>query len=154
MDQGRFRIERDRSGREMAINGAGNIRLFDGLRAEARKEGVALSPSAGEPRRQASQGTDRSSRELTALIRELARSRVMAGRHAPRSSVLIAALVAAGGLAHAGGPLAVRDDGDAVCLEHGCAIGYRTDDGPLSATVSEAAARKRASRACSMSGRT
>ena len=31
MEQGRFRIQRDRSGREMAINGAGNLRLFDGL---------------------------------------------------------------------------------------------------------------------------
>ena len=31
MEQGRFRIQRDRSGREMAINGTGNLRLFDGL---------------------------------------------------------------------------------------------------------------------------
>jgi hypothetical protein len=31
LEQGRFRIERDRSGREVATNGAGNLRLFERL---------------------------------------------------------------------------------------------------------------------------
>lgn len=43
MEQGRFRIERDRAGREVAVNGADNFRLFDGL-AAANEKGVALTP--------------------------------------------------------------------------------------------------------------
>jgi hypothetical protein len=43
LDQGRFRIERDKSGREIAVNGTGNIRLFDGLRAAVDKQGISLS---------------------------------------------------------------------------------------------------------------
>ncbi len=42
MGQGRFRIERDRAGREMAVNGAGNARLFSGL-GDAGKQGIALT---------------------------------------------------------------------------------------------------------------
>jgi hypothetical protein len=72
-DQGRFRILRDRSGREIAVNGAGNRKLFDGLRGEADKEGIALST------RQASLVAKHRDgpvelRELTALIREFAKS--------------------------------------------------------------------------------
>ena len=43
MNQGRFRIERDRSGREVAVNGTDNLRLFDGL-AAADKPVAALTP--------------------------------------------------------------------------------------------------------------
>ena len=43
------------AGREIAVNGAGNIRLFDGL-AAAAQEGRRAHVEAGEPRRQASQG--------------------------------------------------------------------------------------------------
>ena len=43
LDQGRFRIERDKSGREIAVNGTGNIRLFDGLRAAVDKQCISLS---------------------------------------------------------------------------------------------------------------
>jgi hypothetical protein len=43
MQQGRFRIERDRAGREMAVNGMNNARLFDGLAQTAGKQGVALT---------------------------------------------------------------------------------------------------------------
>lgn len=73
MDQGRFRIRRDRSGREFAVNGTGNERLFQGLQADVAKEGVALSPA------QASlvathRGGRIEVRELTALIRQFARS--------------------------------------------------------------------------------
>jgi hypothetical protein len=42
LDQGRFRIERDRKGREMAINGAGNLNLFEGLDAST-KSAASLS---------------------------------------------------------------------------------------------------------------
>ena len=42
MAQGRFRIARDRAGREMAVNGAGNALLFSGL-GEAGKQGTALT---------------------------------------------------------------------------------------------------------------
>jgi hypothetical protein len=31
LEQGRFRIQRDRSGREVALNGTGNLRLFERL---------------------------------------------------------------------------------------------------------------------------
>ncbi len=43
MDQGRFRIERDRKGHEIAVNGMGNARLFEGLQADADKKGVTLT---------------------------------------------------------------------------------------------------------------
>jgi len=43
LDQGRFRIGRDKSGREIAVNGTGNVHLFDGLSTAAGKQGVALS---------------------------------------------------------------------------------------------------------------
>lgn len=42
LDQGRFRIERDRRGRAVATNGMGNFRLFDGLDA-GTKPAAALS---------------------------------------------------------------------------------------------------------------
>jgi hypothetical protein len=37
LEQGRFRIQRDRSGREIATNGAGNARLFDRLQGAPGK---------------------------------------------------------------------------------------------------------------------
>ena len=46
LDQGRFRIERDAAGQEVAVNGQGNFRLFDGLAGEAAKEGAALSAAS------------------------------------------------------------------------------------------------------------
>jgi len=73
MDQGRFRIERNRSGREVAVNGTGNMRLFDGLRAAAEKEGLALSSSQMTLIAMHRKGPIEL-RELTALIRDFARS--------------------------------------------------------------------------------
>jgi hypothetical protein len=73
MDQGRFRIERDRSGREMAMNGTGNLRLFDGLRAEADKEGVALTAKQASVIAKHRKGPVDLA-ELTAMIREFARN--------------------------------------------------------------------------------
>jgi hypothetical protein len=73
LEQGRFRIEHDSKGREVAINGYGNLRLFDGLGAAIAKDGVSLTA------RQASlvarhRGGPIDARELTALIRQLAGS--------------------------------------------------------------------------------
>lgn len=46
MEQGRFRITRDASGRELAANGHGNARLFDGMAATTGKGGTPLSPAS------------------------------------------------------------------------------------------------------------
>lgn len=43
LEQGRFRIQRDRSGREIVLNGAGNSRLFERLSDPAAKP-AALTP--------------------------------------------------------------------------------------------------------------
>jgi hypothetical protein len=70
MDQGRFRIVRDRDGREMAVNGAGNARLFGGL-GDAEKQDAALTA------RQAAlvarhRGGPIAAADLSALIRAFA----------------------------------------------------------------------------------
>jgi hypothetical protein len=46
LGQGSFRIVRAADGREMAVNGHGNARLFEGLQAQATKDGIALSPAS------------------------------------------------------------------------------------------------------------
>lgn len=71
LDQGRFNIVRDRAGRETAVNGHGNFRLFDGLGAQLAKEGVALSPKSASLISTHRQGPVEVG-ALTALIRELA----------------------------------------------------------------------------------
>jgi hypothetical protein len=73
MDQGRFRIARDSAGREMAVNGSGNARLLDGLRAAADKQGVALSSKQRSLVAKHRKGPIEV-KELTTLIREFARS--------------------------------------------------------------------------------
>jgi hypothetical protein len=73
MNQGRFRIERDRVGREIAINGTGNVRLFDGLAEAARLQGVALTSKQAELAARHRQGPVEVA-ELTALIRVFARN--------------------------------------------------------------------------------
>ena len=60
--------------------------------------------------------------------------------------VAFAALLAAlltGGAANAGGPLAIRSNGLPYVWSTAAAISYRTDDGPLSASVIESSARTR-----------
>ena len=70
MGQGRFRIQRDRSGRQVAINGAGNFRLFDGLDGAAR-QGAPLT--AKQTRLVAKhRGGPIQLAELTAMIRAFA----------------------------------------------------------------------------------
>lgn len=74
-DQGRFQVLRDRAGREVAINGHGNFRLFDGMSQQLAKDGVALSPASGRLVSSPDRGPVEVA-ELTALVRELvARSR-------------------------------------------------------------------------------
>ncbi len=65
----------------------------------------------------------------------------MSGR-AGRIVALLAGLSVAG-VAVAGGPLAVRTNGAPYVWNTASAIQYRTDNGPLSASVAEAAARSR-----------
>lgn len=47
LEQGRFRIERDRRGREVAINGTGNFKLFEGLDASTKSAASLSSRQAG-----------------------------------------------------------------------------------------------------------
>jgi hypothetical protein len=46
MEQGRFRILRDASGRQTAVNGRGNAMLMKDLPVELARSGVALSPAS------------------------------------------------------------------------------------------------------------
>jgi hypothetical protein len=62
---------------------------------------------------------------------------------ATRSGLFALAGLLAAGLASAGGPLAVRANGQPFLWNTSSAIPYRTDNGPLSASVNEAAARAR-----------
>jgi len=62
---------------------------------------------------------------------------------AARSALAALAGALAASLASAGGPLVLRTTGEPYAWNTSAAIPYRTDDGPLSATVSEAAARAR-----------
>ena len=73
LEQGRFRIQRDRSGREVAVNGAGNARLFERLHDTPRQGGRGAHGAAGEPRRQAPRGP-LALDELAAMIRAYARN--------------------------------------------------------------------------------
>ncbi len=43
MQQGRFQIERDRTGREVAVNGMNNVQLLAGLARSAESRGVGLT---------------------------------------------------------------------------------------------------------------
>jgi hypothetical protein len=73
LDQGRFRITHDRSGRELAMNGRANLRLFEGLQEESAKEGIALSAPQKSLLAKHRSGPIEA-RELYALIRTLAQS--------------------------------------------------------------------------------
>jgi hypothetical protein len=73
LDQGRFRIERDNSGREMAINGAGNARLFEGLNHATDKGASALTPAQASLVAKHRKGAIELN-ELTAMIRAFTRN--------------------------------------------------------------------------------
>jgi hypothetical protein len=72
MEQGRFRVQRDRSGKEFAVNGHNNVKLFDGISAQVAKEGLTLSPKAMSLLAKHRKGPIELI-ELTALIREFAK---------------------------------------------------------------------------------
>lgn len=71
MEQGRFRIERDRAGREFAINSRNNLGLFDGVGTQMAKQGIVPSPAASNLLAKHRRGPVEL-RQLTALIRQLA----------------------------------------------------------------------------------
>lgn len=66
-----------------------------------------------------------------------------AKRKALTVTLLIAACLVTVGVAFAGGPLVVRSTGQPFVWNTAAAISYRTDNGPLSASVNEAAAQAR-----------
>lgn len=69
-DQGKFRIQRDRDGRELAVNGHGNRKLFDGVAENSQKEGVALSAQSRSLLASGTAGPI-DAQALSALVREL-----------------------------------------------------------------------------------
>lgn len=70
LEQGRFHIQRDSTGREFAVNGHGNFRLFDGISTQLAKEGITLSPRSSGLVQQHQKGPVELA-ELMGLIREL-----------------------------------------------------------------------------------
>lgn len=73
LEQGRFVISRDTNGRQVAVNGRGNMSLFDGVGAQVTAKGIALSPRTSSLV-QKHVGGPVELRDLTALIRELAQA--------------------------------------------------------------------------------
>ncbi|MBX3703250.1 MAG: hypothetical protein KF822_05710 [Steroidobacteraceae bacterium] len=59
------------------------------------------------------------------------------------AAAIVAALLGWAGVARAGGPLAIQDDGTPYLWSTATPIAYRTDQGPLSAAVNETQARAR-----------
>jgi hypothetical protein len=72
LEQGRFRIARNASGKEMALNGRGNVGLFEGVGADLAKQGATLSPMSAALVAKHRKGPI-AERDLAALIRELVR---------------------------------------------------------------------------------
>jgi hypothetical protein len=72
LNQGRFRIERDRAGREVAVNGADNLRLFDGLAAADKTVGALTQKQASLAAKHRKGPVELT--ELEAMIRAFARN--------------------------------------------------------------------------------
>lgn len=72
LEQGRFRIVRDQTGNEFAVNGHSNFKLFDGIGAQLAKQGITLSPRSSSLVEQHRKGPVALG-DLTGLIRELAK---------------------------------------------------------------------------------
>ena len=71
LEQGRFVISRDQNGHQVAVNGRGNMGLFNGVSTQAAAKGIALSSrTAGLVQRKFGGPVELS--DLTTLIRELA----------------------------------------------------------------------------------
>jgi hypothetical protein len=73
LDQGRFRIERDGKGREAAINGVGNFRLFEGIDPVTKHAAMLSSRQASLVAKHRRGPVDAA--ELTAMIRAFAGDR-------------------------------------------------------------------------------
>jgi hypothetical protein len=73
LEQGRFTISHDKNGREVAVNGRGNMKLFDGIGAQVAAKGIPLSPRTSSLVQKHVKGPVEL-RDLTALIRELAQA--------------------------------------------------------------------------------
>lgn len=69
MGQGMFRIARDAAGRELAVNGQANVRLFDGLALAQSSKGASLSVPSRSLIETHRQGPIEAVR-LSAMIRE------------------------------------------------------------------------------------
>lgn len=74
LEQGRFRIELDSTGRQVAVNGHGNAGLFRELAPRLNAKGVALSPRLAAMVAQASPGAVPLD-DLRELIRQMAGSK-------------------------------------------------------------------------------
>jgi hypothetical protein len=72
LEQGRFLISRDIAGRELALNGHGNLKLFDGVSSQMMAKGITPSPRSLSMMQKHQKGPVEL-RDLTALIRELVR---------------------------------------------------------------------------------
>jgi hypothetical protein len=70
MGQGRFRILRDGAGREVAVNAAGNVRLFEGLGEAGSRDAALTARQAGLVAKHRSGPI--TAADLTALIRAYA----------------------------------------------------------------------------------
>ena len=137
IEQGRFRIHRDDS-RTSALNGTGNHRLFAGLNTPAGKPAALTERQASlVAKHRKWPGLARGADGHDPRLRE---QRLMR-RHGSAFLFAAAGLIAAG-LASAGGPLGVFTNGEPY-VWNAATIQYRTDGGPLSATVTEQTARTR-----------
>src|SRR5262245_26495221 len=67
----------------------------------------------------------------------------MSGRASAFGATLLSLAFLAAGAADAGGPLVVRSNGAPFAWSTASAVIYRTDNGPLSASVGESTARSR-----------
>jgi hypothetical protein len=70
MGQGRFLVTRDASGREFAVNGTGNARLFEGMREAEPGKAAALSANSAHLLATHRQGPIEAA-PLARLIREI-----------------------------------------------------------------------------------
>ena len=70
LQQGRFRILRDKTGKEHAVNGQGNFKLFEGMGTDLARKGITLSAKSSGLVTKHRAGPV-AVEDLTGLIREL-----------------------------------------------------------------------------------
>lgn len=74
LEQGRFRIQADRSGQTVAVNGRGNLGLFESTERRAQAQGLTLPPRTATLVRQARPGPVRLA-DLEEAIRTFAKAK-------------------------------------------------------------------------------